>query len=91
MRGSYGYKLSQMLFFLSRGTAEDDDDDFFSKFSSGRCDRFRQKIVEIGAILAIFEPFEHRKFTCHFLANSADRPRICANLIRIRTNPGAIG
>ena len=27
----------------------------------GRCDRFRQKIVEIGAILAIFEAFEVRK------------------------------
>ena len=30
----------------------------FSKKSSGRRDRFRPKIVEIGAILAIFEPFE---------------------------------
>ena len=30
----------------------------FGKKSLGRCDRFRQKIVEIGAILAIFRPFE---------------------------------
>ena len=28
------------------------------KKSLGRCDRFRQKIVEVGAILAIFEPFK---------------------------------
>ena len=28
----------------------------FGKKSLGRCDRFRQKIVEIGANLAIFEP-----------------------------------
>ena len=38
----------------------------FRKFSSGRRDRFRQKIVEIGAILAIFEPFEVRKFRMPF-------------------------
>ena len=30
----------------------------FRKKSLGRRERFRQKIVEIGAILAIFEPFE---------------------------------
>ena len=30
----------------------------FQKKSLERCGRFRQKIVEIGAILAIFEPFE---------------------------------
>ena len=34
------------------------DADFFSKFSSGRCDRFRQIFIQIGAILAIFRPFE---------------------------------
>ena len=32
----------------------------------GRRDRFRPKIVEIGAILAIFEPFEVRKFRTPF-------------------------
>ena len=31
------------------------------------------------------------KSTRHFWVNSADRPRICANLIRIRPNPGTIG
>ena len=31
---------------------------FFSKFRSGRRGRFRQKIVEIGAILAILRPLE---------------------------------
>ena len=31
-------------------------------FFRRRADRFRQKIVEIGAILAIFESFEVRKF-----------------------------
>ena len=30
----------------------------FRKNGLGRRERFRQKIVEIGAILAIFEPFE---------------------------------
>ena len=30
----------------------------FSKTRSARRRRFRQKIIEIGAILAIFEPFE---------------------------------
>ena len=34
----------------------------FSKTRSARRGRFRQKIIEIGAILAIFEPFEVRKF-----------------------------
>ena len=34
----------------------------FRKKSSGRRDRFRPKIVEIGAILAIFKPFEVQKF-----------------------------
>ena len=34
------------------------DDAKIEKKSSGRCDRFRQQIVEIGVILAIFEPFE---------------------------------
>ena len=38
----------------------------FSKFSSGRRGRFRQKIVEIGAILAIFEPFKVRNFCVPF-------------------------
>ena len=38
----------------------------FSKSSSRRCDRCRQEIVEIGAILAIFEPFEVRKFRMPF-------------------------
>ena len=46
------------------------------KKSLGRRDRFRPKIVEIGAILAIFEPFDVWKFTSHFWANSADRPEI---------------
>ena len=60
------------------------------KKNLSRRDRFRPKIVEIGAILAIFEPFENWKFTCHFWANSADLPRIYSNLIMIRTNPGTI-
>ena len=63
----------------------------FRKKRLGRRDRFGAKIVEIGAILAIFEPFELRKFARHFLANSVDRPRTWANLIRIRPNPGTIG
>ena len=46
------------------------------KQSLDRRDQFCPKIVEIGAILAIFEPFENWKFTSHFWANSADRPEI---------------
>ena len=38
----------------------------FRKKSSERRDRFRQKIVEIGAILAIFEPFEVWKIRVPF-------------------------
>ena len=50
---------------------DDDDDDehgaeFFSKSRSGRRGRFRQKILANGAILAIFEPFEVRKFRMPF-------------------------
>ena len=30
----------------------------FRKKNSGRCDHFRQKIIKIGAILAIFRPFK---------------------------------
>ena len=33
----------------------------------------------------------HEKCTCHFLVNSADRPRIWANRDQIRTIPGTIG
>ena len=41
--------------------------EIFRKFRSGRRGRFRQqKILEIGAILAIFEPFEVRKFRMPF-------------------------
>ena len=47
--------------------------EFFSKDRSGRRDQNRPRIVKIGAILAIFEPFEVLR---HFLANSADRPGI---------------
>ena len=63
----------------------------FRKKNLGRRDRFPAKIVEIGAILAIFEPFEVRKFRTPFLANSADRPRIWVNRNQIRPNPGRIG
>ena len=57
------------------------------KDSLGRRDRFRPRIVKIGVILAIFEPFQvccsaksrpknQEKSIRHFLANSAKRPRI---------------
>ena len=59
----------------------------FSKTKSGRLDRFRQKIVKIGAI---FELFKFENFACHFLANLADPPRSWANLITIRPNPGTV-
>ena len=38
----------------------------FSKTRSARRRRFRQKIIEIGAILAIFEPFEVWKIRVPF-------------------------
>ena len=38
----------------------------FWKTRSGRRDRFRQKMVKIGAILAIFESFEVRKYRTPF-------------------------
>ena len=38
-----------------------------SETTSGRRDRFRQKIIKIGAILAIFEPFEVRKFRTPYI------------------------
>ena len=70
-------KIPKSFFCLA---ADDDDDsanifrrreNFFDgakKFEKklGRPDRFRQKIVEIGAILAIFEPLEVRKFRTPF-------------------------
>ena len=64
--------------FLSRF---DFDARNFLQKNLGRRDRFRPKIVEIGAILGIFEPFEILKIkkkiaTCHFLENLADRPGI---------------
>ena len=69
---------------------------FFSKFRSGRRDRFRPQIVKIGLILANFWPFssfwsEHiffgrknvKKCTRHFWANFGDRPEILSNRIPI--------
>ena len=42
-----------LRFFFENAGAQ-----FFSKNRSRRCDRFRQIFVKIGAILAIFRPFE---------------------------------
>ena len=48
----------------------------FGKSRSGRCDRFRSKIVEIGANLAIFEPKytskNHTPFFGEFSRSSQD-------------------
>ena len=43
-------RFDEIFFFRRRA--------IFKKKSLERCGRFRQKIDEIGAILAIFEPFE---------------------------------
>ena len=59
-----------------------------AKTNLSRRDRFRQKIVEIGAILAIFKPFEVWKFACHFLVNLANPPRMFANLLTIHAKSG---
>ena len=44
---------------------------------------------ELSSQFLVRSKFEN--FARHFLANSADRPRILANLITIRPNPGTIG
>ena len=74
---------------------------YFAKFSAtqqilkkklGRCDRFCQQIVEIGAILAIFEPLEvlkiHTPFFGEFSRSSRD---LCHNGGYNAMNPGTIG
>ena len=47
-----------------------------------RCDRFRQKIVEIGAILAIFRPFEvlESKFSDRFPAAAEAAAAACVSI-----------
>ena len=62
-----------------------------------------QKLDRVAAIVFVQESsksepssrflsrLKFEKSTRHFWANSGDRPGICANLIRIRTNPGTIG
>jgi len=62
-----------------------------------------QKLDRVAAIVFVQESsksepssrflsrLKFEKSTRHFWANSADRPGICANLIRIRPNPGTIG
>ena len=43
---------------FSRSFSEKTDQNFFGNDSFHRCDRFRQIFIQIGAILAIFRPFE---------------------------------
>ena len=62
-----------------------------------------QKLDRVAAIVFVQESsksepssrflsrLKFEKSTRHFWANSGDRPGICANLIRIRPNPGTIG
>ena len=71
------------------------------KFFDGA--KIRQKLDRVAAIVFVQESsksesssrflsrLKFEKSTRHFWANSGDRPRICANLIRIRPNPGTIG
>ena len=63
----------------------------FRKKSLGRRERFRQKIVEIGAILAIFEPFEvleiHMPLFGEFGRSSRDLYR---NPLRNVLSPGRL-
>ena len=62
------------------------------KKSSERRDRFRQKIVEIGAILAIFEPFEVLENShATFWRIRPIVPGFRRLLITIQSNPGTIG
>ena len=64
---------------------------FLKNEKSGRRDRFRPKIVEIGAILAIFEPFEvwkiHMPLFGEFGRSSRDLYR---NPLRIELSPGRL-
>ena len=74
--------------FLSRF---DFDARNFLQKNLGRRDRFRPKIVEIGAILAIFEPFEvlkiHMPLFGEFGRSSRDLYR---NPLRIELSPGRL-
>ena len=64
----------------------------FSKFRSGRRGRFRQKIVEIGAILAIFEPFKVRKIDAPLFGEFSRSSRdLCHKGGYNALNPGTIG
>ena len=52
---------------------------------------FVQESSKSELSLRFLSRLKFENFARHFLANSADRPRICANLIMIRPNPGTIG
>ena len=56
-----------------------------------RCDQFRTKVIEIGAILAIFEPFEVSKIHVpRFLRIWPIVPGFTRNPIRIELSPGRL-
>ena len=58
MIGAYFSKMFEMISNFSKSFRSFRSFDFFSKNRSRRDDSFGPKIVEIGAILAIFRPFE---------------------------------
>ena len=74
----------------------------FGNASSNRCDRFRPKSSKSELSSRFFSRSKfccseknwhktRKKSTCHFLVNSADRPRIWTNRNQMRPNPGTIG
>ena len=69
----------------------------FLLFEAGRSVCLRQDIlcVRSKTFLVLrtkdFVCSNHHQCTCHFLVNSAHRPRIWANRNQIRPNPGRIG
>ena len=62
LRSRIGLALISVRIGLTKifSTTQNFSENYYSR--SGRCGGFRRKLVEIGAILAIFEPFEARKF-----------------------------
>ena len=63
----------------------------FRKKSLGRRVRFHPKIMDIGAILAIFKPFQVLKIHMPLLGEFSRSSHDLRNLILTRTNPGTIG
>ena len=63
----------------------------FEKLDRGDAIDFVKKSSKSDLSLRVLSRSRFENFARHFLANSADPPRIWANLITIRPRPGTIG